>query len=51
MKLSRIDVEIIELKNKVELLVTKRSEERLKKVIDKSKRLMNTRKVKVHELS
>lgn len=51
MKLSRTDIEIIELKNKVELLVTERSKERLKKVLNKSKRLMNIGKVKEHELS
>lgn len=51
MKLTRADIEIIELQNKVETLINKQCEERLKKVLNKNERLISIRKVKANELS
>ena len=36
MKLSRADIQMIELKNKVKLLITKQSKEHLRAVLEKS---------------
>ena len=47
MKLSRADIQIIELKDKVKLSITKSSSEYLKEVLKKNKPIRTVRKVKI----
>ena len=47
MKLSRADIQIIELKDKVKLSITKNSSEYLKEILRKNKPIRTIKKVKV----